>query len=98
MFRHVALLRFTDDATREQRVAVLDGLAALPAAIPEIRTYDFGVDAGVDAGNFDLAIVADFDDATAYATYRDHPAHRDLIATRVRPVLADRAAVQFRVP
>jgi len=95
MFRHIALLRWTDDSTPEQRAAVLAGLRELPDAIPEIRNYTLGVDAGLAAeGNSDFAIVADFDDVDAYVVYRDHPVHQDLIARLIRPILAARAAVQ----
>ena len=40
-------------------------------------------------------MVADFDDADGYRVYRDHPAHVAVIAERIRPILAGRAAVQY---
>jgi hypothetical protein len=95
MFRHVVLLRWNDSATPEQRLAVLEGLRALPPQIPEIRSYRVGVDAGLAAeGNSDLAVVADFDDVAGYLVYRDHPVHQDVIARSIRPILASRAAIQ----
>jgi Stress responsive A/B Barrel Domain len=95
MFRHVVLLRWNDAATPEQRLAVLDGLRALPAQIPEIRSYAVGVDAGMATeGNSDLAVVADFDDVAGYLVYRDHPVHQEVIARTIRPILASRAAIQ----
>ncbi|MFC4062675.1 Dabb family protein [Planomonospora corallina] len=97
MFRHVVLLAWTPDATDEQKAAVLTALGTLPGAIPQIRSYAFGADAGVSPGNHDLAIVADFDDAEDYAVYRDHPVHQAVIAERIKPILASRAAVQFEV-
>jgi hypothetical protein len=95
VFRHVVVLTWTPDARDEQVAAVLDGLAALPAAIPEIVDYHFGLDAGVDDGNVDLAIVADFATRDDYVVYRDHPVHRALIVDQIRPILAARSAVQF---
>ena len=94
MFRHVSLLRWTPEATAEQRAAVESGIATLPSLIPEIRSYVFGADAHVSEGNFDLAIVADFDDFDSYVVYRDHPDHVAVIAERIRPILAERSAVQ----
>jgi hypothetical protein len=95
MFRHVVLLKWTDSATPEQRRAVVDGLETLPSAIPEIRSYRVGVDAGLmpDATS-DLVVVADFDDIGGYLVYRDHPVHQAVIAERIRPILASRTAVQ----
>ncbi|MCC6227363.1 MAG: Dabb family protein [Microthrixaceae bacterium] len=98
MFRHVVLLRWVDGAAPEAVDAVLEGLAGLPAAIPELRSYVFGPDAGVNEGNFDLAIVADFGSVEDYLVYRDHPAHQALIAERIAPILAGRAAVQCELP
>lgn len=95
MLRHVALFRWIDDVTPEQVDAVSTGLGALPAAIPELRAYRFGPDLGLAAGNFGYAVVADVDDADAWAAYTDHPAHRAVIAERIRPILASRAAVQL---
>ena len=97
MFRHVVLLRWKPEATPEQRAAVERGLAALPGRIPEIRSYVFGADAHVSEGNFDLAVVADFDDFDGYLAYRDQPDHVALIAERIRPILAERAAVQHEI-
>ena len=97
MFRHVVLLRWVADAAGEQRAAVESGIATLPSLIPEIRSYVFGADAHVNEGNFDLAIVADFDDFESYLVYRDHPDHVAVISERIRPILADRAAVQHEL-
>jgi Stress responsive A/B Barrel Domain len=98
MFRHVVLLGWKESATAADRRAVVEGLATLPPKIPEIRGYEVGVDAGLAAeGNSDLVVVADFDDVAGYLVYRDHPAHQDVIARLIRPILASRAAVQHEL-
>jgi hypothetical protein len=97
VFRHVVLLRWVPDVTAEQRAAVEEALATLPGLIPEIRSYKFGADAHVSEGNFDLAVVADFDDFDGYVAYRDNPDHVAMIAERIRPILAERAAVQHEL-
>ncbi|WP_061300011.1 Dabb family protein [Herbidospora cretacea] len=95
MFRHIVLLRWIDEATDEQKAAVVAGLETLPVAIPEVRKYVIGTDAKVSEGTFDLGIVADFDSADDYVVYRDHPVHLKLIDDVIKPILAGRAAVQF---
>ncbi|HKY14586.1 MAG TPA: Dabb family protein [Microthrixaceae bacterium] len=94
MFRHVVMLRLSDEATDGDRDAIVDALRALPGRIPELRSYEIGVDAGIGSGNADLVIVAGFDDVDGYTVYRDHPAHREVIESLILPVLAERMAVQ----
>lgn len=95
MLRHVALFSWKPDASEVSIRAFSDGLAALPAQIPEIRSYRFGPDALLGGGNDDFALVADFDDMAAYRRYAEHPAHRHLIATLLMPIVAGRHAVQY---
>ena len=97
MIRHVVLITFTGEATQQQRQQVKTELEALPAAIPELRAYTYGADAGIVTGNADFAIVADFDDAAGYLAYRDHPAHRAVIDQVLNPIARQRVAVQFEI-
>ncbi len=93
-FRHIVLLRFTDDATDEQVDGIVAALRTLPDDIPELRSYVVGVDAGLADDNASLGVVADFDSPADYEVYRDHPAHLAVIQERIRPILAGRTAVQ----
>jgi hypothetical protein len=97
IFRHVVVFRWKP-GTSAAELATLDrALAALPAQIPQIRAYRYGADAKVTEGNFDFAIVADFDDAESFRAYVVHAAHQRLVAENIRPLVAERAAVQFRI-
>jgi hypothetical protein len=95
MFRHIVLLTLVDDADEGHRDAIVERLSALPGSIPEIRSYTIGTDAGVDQGNADLCVIADFDDREGYVVYRDHRDHRAVIDERITPVLRSRSAIQF---
>ena len=95
--RHVVTFVFVDDATDEQIAAVTEALETLPGLIPEIRDYRVGRDAGINEGNQQYAVVADFENVDDYLVYRDHPAHLAVIAERIRPILGSRAAVQFHI-
>ena len=48
-------------------------------------------------GNFDFAVVADFDDAESYLAYRDHPAHRAIIEQVINPITRQRVGVQYEI-
>ena len=95
MFRHVALFSWKPEATGEQKQALAGELRTLPSQITELRAYHIGPDAGLRPGNFDFAVVADFDDRDGYLAYRDHPAHRAIIDRYVTPMAAQRAAIQY---
>ncbi|HYB17343.1 MAG TPA: Dabb family protein [Streptosporangiaceae bacterium] len=95
MIRHAVMFRWTPEATKEQKQRVTTELARLPALVPSLRAYRFGADLGLNPGNFDFAVVADFDDADGYLAYRDHPEHRAIVAEFIRPIAGERAAVQY---
>jgi hypothetical protein len=94
--RHVVLFRFQPDTAADRVIALAEGLAALPGAIPEIVDYRFGPDLAINEASWDFAVSADFADTAGYLAYRDHPQHQQLIAELVLPIVADRASVQFR--
>ena len=97
MIRHVVAFRFNDTADADAKARIEAGLEALPGQIPEIRRYEYGPDAGLAEGNFDFVVVADFDDEAAYGRYAAHAAHQDLIRDHIRPAIAERVAVQYRL-
>ncbi|MFI6574268.1 Dabb family protein [Nocardiopsis sp. NPDC050513] len=94
--RHIALFRWRDDVTPAGVARVEELLGELPGAIPELRAYAFGPDAGISEGAYDFAVVADVDDEAGFVAYRDHPAHQAALAV-IRTMLADRAAIQYPV-
>jgi len=85
MIRHCVMFRWN----AEMPVAWIDeveaALATLPTAIPTIASYSFGRDIGVNAGNFEFAVVADFATVDDYITYRDHPDHKRVVAELIVP-------------
>ena len=97
MIRHVVLFTWTAAATGEQKEKVATELRSLPPLMRGLRAYHAGPDAGLAQGNFDFAVVADFEDADSYLAYRDHPAHRAVIDERIRPIMANRSAVQYEI-
>lgn len=95
MFRHCVMVKFTEDATPEQRQAVLDGVNGLPGKIPEIVSYVAGFDAGLNADNHEFVVVADFATQADYEIYASHPDHLQVVTDFIKPVVADRSAVQY---
>jgi hypothetical protein len=95
MFRHTVLFRWKPEATDEQKKEVASQVGRLPSLVPTVRGFAAGPDARVNEGNFDFAVSADFDDVNGYLTYRDDAQHREIVATYIAPILAERSAVQY---
>ena len=90
MIRHVVMFRWKPDTAAEDVDSVVARLQTMPEPIPEIREYRFGADLGINDANWDFVVVADFETADDYLTYRDDPRHRALVAEAIGPHLDER--------
>jgi Stress responsive A/B Barrel Domain len=97
MIRHVALFTWTEGMTDEMEQQFTAELTALAATLPGLRAYHAGPDAGINQGNFDFAVVADFDDTDSYFAYRDNADHKDIIGRFSGPNTKTRGAVQYEI-
>jgi Stress responsive A/B Barrel Domain len=97
MIRHVALFAWVPEATAQQQARVAVELRTLRPLLAGVRAYHIGPDAGLNDGNFDFAVVGDFDDTASYLSYRDHPAHRAIIEQIIAPITRQRVAVQYEL-
>jgi hypothetical protein len=97
MIRHVVLFAWTPEATDKQKDRAAEELGALPPLMTGLRSFHAGPDAGLVEGTFDFALVADFDDAASYLTYRNHPAHRAVVEQVIDPIARKRVAVQYEI-
>jgi hypothetical protein len=95
VLRHIAMFRFVPDTTADQVRHLAEGLRQLPGQIPEIRSYEVGPDAGLREGNWEFAVVADFDNVDDWRTYVDHAAHQQAIAELISPVVSERTSIQY---
>jgi Stress responsive A/B Barrel Domain len=96
MIRHVVLFHWKPEATDEQKQRAADELAKLPSLVPTILGFALGPDAGINQGNADFAVTADFDDESGYLAYRDDPRHQEIVTGHVGPIVANRTAIQLR--
>ncbi len=97
MIRHVAMFSWDDEMTPEKEQQFAAELAALAPRLAGLRSFHAGPDAGLVEGNFDFAVVADFDDAESYLAYRGHPEHQQIIGRFSGPHATSRASVQYVV-
>ncbi|TYP90680.1 Dabb family protein [Blastococcus xanthinilyticus] len=97
MIRHVVLFTWSPDADAQRRAATVEALRALRQDVGGMTALTVADDAGLVEGNADAVLVADFPDVEAFRRYAQDPVHLAVIAEHVRPVLAARSAVQYRL-
>ena len=87
-------LSATDLADKAEHAAQMAArLGALVGVVDEIRSLRIGPDV-VGGANWDIALVAEFDDEAALGRYQVHPAHV-AAGAYVRSVTAERMAVDL---
>jgi hypothetical protein len=91
------LLKFKDGASDAQIDALEQAMAGLPGRLPQLVHYAYGRDLGMNDGNYDFAVVAECETDDGYLAYRDDPEHQRILRELIGPILASRAAVQYRV-
>jgi quinol monooxygenase YgiN len=96
MLRHVAMFRWKDGVSDEQKQAARDALAALKQEVPSVVEYTVGFDIQRNPNNWDMVLVADFRDVAGLESYFAHPvmnAASDLVASVTQKEIT--ARVQF---
>ncbi len=99
MIRHIVAFKLAaDDAGTRAAQAAEAGrrLEALVGVVPTLRAMSAGANALDLPGNWDLALVADFDDAAGLDAYQVHPAHEE-VAAFIGGIRSDRVAVDLEV-
>jgi hypothetical protein len=97
--RHVVSwrLRAADPAEKAAAAAgIVSRLEALVGVVADIRSLRVGADV-LGGENWDVVLIADFDDLAAVTRYQAHPAHQ-AVGTFIRSVVSERMAVDILVP
>ncbi len=97
MIRHVVVFTWSADADADRRARTLEALRRLEQDVGGMTSLVVAEDAGLTDGNADTVLIADFPDAEAFSRYARDPVHLSVLAEHVRPWLAARSAVQYRV-
>ncbi len=98
MLRHVAMFKWKDGVTDEQKAAARDSLAALKGTVPSVVEYTVGFDIERNPNNWDMVLVADFEDVAGLESYFAHPVMNqasDLVASVTQKEIT--ARVQFNI-
>ncbi|BDV31685.1 Dabb family protein [Microbacterium terricola] len=99
MIRHIVAftLAAEDPAVRaEQAAEAARQLNALLGVVPTLRTMTAGANTLALGTNWDLALVADFDDEAGLDAYQVHPQHQEVVAY-IGSIRKERIAVDFEL-
>jgi hypothetical protein len=69
MLRHVAMFKWKEGVTDDQKKAARDALANLKETVPSVVEYTVGFDIERNPNNWDMVLVADFKDVEGLESY-----------------------------
>ena len=95
MIKHIVMFRLEGEGTAEAAKSFKEAIEALPAAIPQLKSAEVGLDLGEIAGNWNIVLTAECDNTDDLATYSAHPAHLACVAI-IKPLIAARACVDYK--
>jgi len=95
MIRNVVMVRLKPGQDPAEIAEIQDGFRNLNC--PGTLSYTLGDDLGLRDGNWDFAIVADFEDEAAYRVY-DQDAEHNRGRARLAPLTEQVVRVQFQLP
>ena len=96
-YRHIVLFNWKSDTPAGHAEKTIEALGQLRPKIPQIQSYEFGANLGINPGTYDFAVTATFNSVDDYITYRDHPDHKAFIAEFTAPYVETRASIQFEI-
>lgn len=97
--RHIVSWKFNGESAearaeqRDQAIALIDPLRE---TVPSVRALSLHRNELFEGANYDLTLIADFDDTEGLAAYASHPEHLPVIDF-MKTVTAARAASDFTV-
>jgi hypothetical protein len=80
MLTHIVCWKYKPDTTAGQRAEHIERLRALPNVIPDIVSFNVGVDILHLDRSFDTGLVAVYPDMAALEAYTVHEAHQKVAA------------------
>jgi hypothetical protein len=99
MIRHVVAWKLTTADPAQKAVdsaRIVAELSALVGVVDSIRSLQVGANMAYADKNFDVVLIADFDDLAGLDAYQEHPTHQAAAAV-VRSLVSDRASVDIEV-
>lgn len=96
LLRHVVLFAFKNSATSDDIRAIESAFGRLPAQIPEIVDFEWGVDVSVEhlSRGYTHCFLVSFLNEAGRDAYLPHPAHRAFVA-QLEPYLEKALVIDY---
>lgn len=96
VYRHAVMFQFTEEATKEQIKAVVDGFKELPKKIDTIIDFEYGTNVSPEKHDKGLThfFLVTFKDKAGLNVYLPHQAHTDFVKI-LKPVLKDVTVIDY---
>lgn len=95
--RHIVLFRFKPSVTADQKDRLAESILALGHQVDTVRSMSVGADLGAYPGNYEFAVVVDFDDEAGLKVYNTHPDHLRM-AQPTLDLVDDIAVLDYALP
>lgn len=92
---HNVLFQFKPQVTPAQIQLVLSGIQRLQTTVPGLLCVAGGENFSARSHGFTYGVTLRFADRAALAAFYRHPAHQQLVAASLRPLLADMLVLDF---
>lgn len=99
MLRHIVMWKMngeTPERREEQAEVVIAALAPLAGRVPSLRALELHRDELKDGANWEVTLIAEFDDVEGLQAYAVHPDHLAAVDV-VKANAASRAGIDFTV-
>lgn len=101
MYKHIVLWKLKDEAAGKSRaelaLEVKRRLDELPVHIPEIVSYETGINRGdYGASFFDVSVVSVFENKTDFWAYTKYPVH-DAVVAYIQSVMVAEEIVDYEI-
>ena len=101
MYKHVVLWKFKEQADGKSReelaIEVKRRLDELPAHIPEIVSYETGINIGdYGASFFDVSVISAFENKDTFWAYTKYPVH-DAVVAYIQSVMVAEEIVDYEI-
>ncbi len=100
MLKHVVMWKFKDfaeGASKDRNVRTAKELLdSLPSRIPEIRSFEVGIDTLHTESSHDLVLCSAFDNLETLEAYQKHPEHVKVVGF-LRKVHQGKVVVDFEI-